>query len=376
MFKIEMLQAGWGDCIWIEYGDKGNPKRILIDGGITSTYKSLKKRILDLPEDKRHFELFIITHIDGDHIEGAIKLLGRMNELKVTFGDVWFNGYEHLQGVDDDKLGGIYGEFLSALLKDRKVNWNKAFDGKAVVVTDEDALPTKYLAENLKITILSPTRETLRNLIPAWNKDLVKYGLEEDRTLEEVLALLEKRSALRSEDYDDVLGVDDIDVEDLADAYFEEDDAEANGSSIAILMEYKDPDDNLEKSCLFTGDAFPSILTASLRRLNYDDGSKINLDLLKISHHGSKNNTDKNLLKLINCRNFLFSSSGKRFKHPNRETVARVLVHGGGENAPQLLFNYVSEFNKMWNNIDLMKGQFPYKVRYAKDSEDSVIVNL
>ncbi len=378
MFKIEMLQAAWGDCLWIEYGNRDKPKRILIDGGITATYKLLKKRILKLPAEERHFELFVITHVDADHIEGAIKLLGRIQELNVTFGDIWFNGYEHLQGVDDDKLGGIYGEFLSALMKSRNLTWNKAFDdGKAVVVPDNGALPVKHLADGLKITLLSPTRETLKNLIPAWNAEIEKNKLTENKDVEAVLAVLEQRSALRPEVFiDDRLGEREIDVESLADSYFDEDAAEANGSSIAFLMEYDDAEDNKKKSCLLTGDAFPSLLTASLKRLISGDQTKIELDLLKVSHHGSKNNTSKELLKLLNCRNFLFSSSGQKFKHPNAETVARVLVNARGENMPQLYFNYVSEFNKMWNNTDLINGDYPYQAQYINEADDSLVIDL
>ena len=34
MFKIEMLPAGHGDSLWIEYGDPRCPHRILVDGGL------------------------------------------------------------------------------------------------------------------------------------------------------------------------------------------------------------------------------------------------------------------------------------------------------------------------------------------------------
>lgn len=377
MFKIEMLQAGWGDCLWIEYGDANNPKRILIDGGITSTYKLIKKRILALPEKRRHFELFVITHIDADHIEGAVKLLGRIQELKVTFGDIWFNGYEHLQEFEDDRLGGIQGEFLSALIKTRKLDWNKAFDHKAVVVPDVGDLPVKYLADNLKITILSPTRETLKNLIPEWDKNVADNHLGKDKTLEEVLELLEKNSRFRPEDFiDDRLGEPEIDVEELADSFFEEDATEANGSSIAFLLEYDDPEDKVKKTCLLTGDAHPSVLSASLTRLVSEEPSKIKLDLLKVSHHGSKKNTSKELLKLIDCQKFLFSSNGKKYSHPDSAAIARILFHYDGESIPQLYFNYLSEFNKIWNNPQLINGDYPYIVIYADDNKDSVTVDL
>ena len=32
MFRLEVLPARYGDCLWIEYGDAAAPRRILIDG--------------------------------------------------------------------------------------------------------------------------------------------------------------------------------------------------------------------------------------------------------------------------------------------------------------------------------------------------------
>ena len=44
MFTIEMLPAAYGDCLWIEYGDRRSPRRILIDGGISGTYDAIVER--------------------------------------------------------------------------------------------------------------------------------------------------------------------------------------------------------------------------------------------------------------------------------------------------------------------------------------------
>ncbi|BBX66544.1 ComEC/Rec2 family competence protein [Mycolicibacterium psychrotolerans] len=69
MFSVEMLPAGHGDCLWIEYGDP--VRRVLVDGGPYYSYKHLRARIERLDPTDRHFELLIITHVDADHIEGS-----------------------------------------------------------------------------------------------------------------------------------------------------------------------------------------------------------------------------------------------------------------------------------------------------------------
>ena len=74
MFQIEMLPAGRGDCLWIEYGSCSDVHRILIDGGPEGTYDVLRERILALPPAERRFELIVLTHVDRDHIAGLIPL--------------------------------------------------------------------------------------------------------------------------------------------------------------------------------------------------------------------------------------------------------------------------------------------------------------
>ena len=45
MFKIRMLPAGYGDCLWIEYGQEEKPFRIHIDAGTLPTYKEVRELI-------------------------------------------------------------------------------------------------------------------------------------------------------------------------------------------------------------------------------------------------------------------------------------------------------------------------------------------
>src|ERR1700687_5538080 len=157
-----MLPAGYGDCLWIEYGeDQTRPHRVLIDGGTPASFGALSARLKRLPEKSRQFELFVITHIDSDHIGGALPLLDRRAELSVQFDDVWFNGYIHIQPGFDDVLGPVQGEKLTKHIVDQKLAWNAAFKNRGVVVSDRGALPTKVLPGGLKLTLLSPTWQEL-----------------------------------------------------------------------------------------------------------------------------------------------------------------------------------------------------------------------
>ena len=163
IFRIDMLPAKDGDCLWIEYGSEDRPYRVLIDGGRSATYDVLKRRFEDLPESQRQFELGILTHVDADHIEGFLQLL-KDSDRPISFKDFWFNGYHHLEMEDaedledDDELeefGGVQGDELSDALLTHEWPWNMAFGGKTVVVPDEGDLSTVELEGGMRLTLLA-----------------------------------------------------------------------------------------------------------------------------------------------------------------------------------------------------------------------------
>src|SRR4051812_5937024 len=75
MFEIKMLPAREGDCLWLRYGDAKKPRQILFDAGRAATAVELKARFRALKRAERRFELLVISHVDRDHIEGALSLL-------------------------------------------------------------------------------------------------------------------------------------------------------------------------------------------------------------------------------------------------------------------------------------------------------------
>ncbi|MBM3393884.1 MAG: MBL fold metallo-hydrolase [Betaproteobacteria bacterium] len=133
MLRIEMLAARHGDCLCVEYGEDSNPYRILIDGGPGFAYPALRARLLQIPANKRRVDLMVVTHIDADHIEGAIKLLGDA-DLDLAIGDLWYNGHSQLTSAESFSFGALQGEYLSALIEARKLPWNKVVDGGPIVI--------------------------------------------------------------------------------------------------------------------------------------------------------------------------------------------------------------------------------------------------
>ena len=344
--RIEMGRALHGDCLFVEWGGANGKHRMLIDGGPIGAYEALERRIATLPADERLFELMVLSHVDTDHIEGMVRLFAEPAEkwpFKVK--DVWFNGWRHMD--EEDTLGGRQGEFFSALLQYRlrPGAWNGAFKG-AVVVPASGPLPVVPLDGGMKLTLLSPTRQKLDKMREAWRKDLKASGIKPgdvDAAWEE---LGSQKKYLPDEG---LLASSNSSIAEILKRQFKADNAAANGASIAFLAEHA------AGSCLFLADAHPDVVTASLKRLLAERGAKrLKVDAVKVAHHGSKNNTDEDLVSLIDSPRFLFSTSGAQFKHPDEEAIARIIDSAGGRPVT-LYFNYVSEFNKRWQQRALQK---------------------
>jgi hypothetical protein len=338
-----MLPAEHGDCLWIEYGDPENPRRILVDCGLRSTYRALAERLRERPEIR--FELLVLTHIDADHILGAIPLLQEVGPER--FGDVWFNGWKHLNPAD--ALGTLHGEMFGAILQKHGFPWNRSWNGGAVVLPGDGTLPQVELEGGLKLTLLSPTRERLADLRTTWEEEMKIF---EAGDTDAALDALQSMPRFQP----DALGAERIDVEELAELPFQSDDSAANGSSIALLAEYEG------KTLLLGADAFSSVLETSIRRLLRQSGrTRLRVDACKIPHHGARANNGPGFLSLLDCREFLFSSNGSHgYHHPHRETVARILTT---RREARLHFNYRTPETEVWDASGLQRD-WSYEALY------------
>jgi beta-lactamase superfamily II metal-dependent hydrolase len=358
LFHIDMLPARHGDALWLEYGprDAAVPHRMLIDCGPAGTYPLLKKRIEALPREQRHFELFILTHIDDDHIGAAIKLLKDAKTLGLSFGDIWFNGWRHIS----DLMNARQGEEFSRLLEANGLPWNQA-KGGARMVREEDELPRFTLPSGMVLTLLSPTPERLAALARSWDKEMTRRAAEA------------KAKAEPEPDRGDELMADvpdggwSDDVPALAAERFDSDNTAPNGSSIAVLAEYGG------RRVLLGADAYAPVLQQAVELMQQQDPTlkPLPLSAFKLPHHGSRNNLSSELLALLRCEHYLVSTDGPRFNHPDRQAIARVIEHGRASGLPATLwFNYrtLEPLNGVWDREDL-KARYGYRTVYPADGE-------
>lgn len=355
MFRIELLPARHGDCILIGYGPPKSTRWILIDAGTEPTWPDLRTRLASVPR----LELFVLTHIDADHIAGAIPFLAEANRTGFEIGDVWFNGWPQIADrrhanrsagpphrKPDRTLSAKQGEIFSALLTDPAAHrrWNGEFGGGPVQVT-QAGLPVVELPGSMRLTVLSPTPAKLGALRATWSRQITRHGLVPGRHAQFRRFLARQPETRTDSAY-------------LAATRFTSDASVPNGSSIAVLAEHAG------RAALFAGDAVSSVLITSIRRLLADRGdTRLRLDAFKVAHHGSRGNTSMQLLSLLDCPRYLVSCNGDVHQLPDNEAIGRIIQGGGPQ--PQLIFNYDCARTVVWGTAAGRKANPGYTAVYG-----------
>ncbi len=357
---VEMLPARHGDALLLTWGEEGRRRRMLIDGGPATAYESVRTRLVEVA-DEGPLDLLVLTHIDGDHIEGLILLV---NDAAVALDikNMWFNGSAQLV----DEMGPVQGEILSALVTARDIPWNAHFGNRAVCVDDDGPLPVRELPGGLRLTVLGPDRATLRRLRDNWRQTCEDAHLEFG-SAEEALAVLRGRKYLNpAAGY---LGEERLDVHALATAAAPKDYSLSNKSSIVLLAEYG------SARVLLAGDATPGALVPAIRRLLAERGLvRLPLSAFKLPHHGSAGNVTAEVLDLAPAEHYLFSSDGSQFGHPDDSAVARVLeASNGGVN---LVFNYRTGHTRQWDSRRPAADGYHYTTHYPDEGAAGVALAL
>jgi hypothetical protein len=359
MFRIDVLPAQRGDCLWITYGPEGSPHHVLVDAGpqetISTVVPELEQRIARLRDADERVELLVVSHIDADHIQGVVSLLSVPSRVN-HFGDIWFNGWKHHQPWTEEFLGGPDAERLTRLLGSAR--WNDAFDGGPVAVPSEGPLPEPVpLPGGLEITLLGPTEGALAALAPSYAKECAKAGITPGKG-----ASIAKASWRR--DGSVFLGRQApptrFDPDSLALTRTTSDPSKANGASITLIAKYGN------RRVLLLADAPARSTAAALARLG---AGPHEFDAVKVSHHGSRNNTSNALLSLVRSRKWLISTNGAVFGHPDLECLGRIVA--SQPRKPTFYLNYAAEHPKVEHLKPFLAGAGDrYAVRLPRARRD------
>lgn len=327
MLKLDLFQAGKGDSFMLTWNE-AQTHRLLIDCGNQGTYRFFKSKVKEFGAG----DVVIITHVDYDHIGGFFKWLSDKEAVLSSSVKVYMNTPQLVFWPADSGLVGIeHGVKLEQKLLDRKIS-------SAPLFLDERN-EGSITINGLSLTILSPREKVVRELLDKWTADSVyidyqsRLKLENSKVTAEGDALIDRETILASPPLghkwkDDLL----------------------NSSSIAFLLEYN------ETSLLFLGDANPDLVCEELERLGYSHYNQLEADLFKISHHGSKHNTTKELLELVKCSNYLISTdSSGPYYHPSRETLIILSTYGrpSAEIPITIFSNYPLRLQKLFTSDEL-----------------------
>jgi beta-lactamase superfamily II metal-dependent hydrolase len=395
--KIEMFPALYGDCFLVSFPDE-NQTNILIDSGFQTNYSILKKRLQELSKAGKCIDLLVITHIDIDHISGSLKLLSENKNYEspkiIKIKEIWHNSFRHLQfnkriigsietsdkeiieainskgWVNENekrtvKIGAKQGSSLARLILEGKYPWNTNFKGKAIM---SDAITNDIqLTPEIRIRILSPNLENLKDLEELWLKELRKkkynFKLTNDEIFDDAFEFMIswQKEKLNKKGKTSAKPAT---LNQLFKKKIKEDDAVPNGSSIAFVIEY------MSSKLLFLGDSFPSVIKNNLKSLIEKEKYVPFFDVIKASHHGSKKNTNDELLKIIDSGRFLFSTNGENFNHPDPETMAKIVCRDK-KIQRKLIFNYPTKTSQFMDN-----NAFKKKYNYSVDISDGKTIKV
>ncbi|GAB6992134.1 hypothetical protein JCM16418A_41850 [Paenibacillus pini] len=371
---------------------------ILIDAGVYDTYHNfIKQRLTVLAQNSGKLDLMVVTHVDQDHIQGAIELISENgisgSPLIIPIEQVWHNSYRHLQFSkakhigeseieilrdiisngkkhteqrtnESEDISAKQGSTLAGLLLSRGYSWNKSFQGKAV--NSDKSEPISF--SNFTVTLLSPNTKKLEKLAEKWEKELLKKKYNFVFSAEEIFDDAFEFGLLTDsneggEDLQKPISKVSIQFKDLLSVDETTDKSATNGSSIAFILEAGN------KKMLFLGDAHPDIVFEQLDNMEKDHNGRIVFDLVKISHHGSSNNTNTRILELIDCSKYVISTDGSKHGHPDLSTLAKIIQESKGEKI-EIYCNYRTANSQF---IEELVESLSYKCTIVYPDDSSVL---
>lgn len=315
MSKLNFLQVKYGDCFVIECSKGDNRGVVVVDGGPTGCGYVLQNKLVETGTP----DLLILTHYDDDHIGGILQYINACRDNGIIPAkEIWANCAGSIKMPVDKTTSAKQGVQLSALLDDFTENGQLVWRDNICEGYDIDLT---YAS----IEVVSPTKDVMGLAIKKQEEEgerLLKASPRNVADLQKTLDELAKHTPKKPN--------------------LNNDNELANAASIAFILRC----DGL--GVLMLGDCYPQNVEKYLREVKgYSEENPLEVDYVKVSHHGSSNNTSNGLLDIIRCNNYLISTNGGKNKsnHPDRTAIAYILCHPNRkmEEKVHLFFNYKME---------------------------------
>ena len=353
---VHFLPAMAGDCFVVELDNKNC---ILIDCGYSVTYKEeLKPLLMKLSRKGCKISLMLITHIDEDHVSGAVNFVeenGYAEDpqiiqidriwhngiLNVIINSSWFLQHEKENVPDDtlkswEKARGLLKKQLQGECGTISALQSKTFEEMCIrnhYIINEGVKNgcivknQKFQFDGCEIEILSPGVSEIEDFQKKMNKEMIRaFGKNYlwNRTNEFTefleLAALNWGADIQGAFCDREISANAGNVENWLGSSSLAKMNEINRASIVAVIRYKG------LSLLFMGDSESELWKKQLDPY---------YDLIKVAHHGS---TRPNLawMEYTRAGKLLISTNGGRYRHPEDDFLARAMMGDFKE----LYFNY------------------------------------
>jgi hypothetical protein len=150
------------------------------------------------------------------------------------------------------------------------------------------------------------------------------------------------------------------DISYLANQKHKLDDSIPNKSSIALLLTHE------SKSYLLLGDAHIDQIIESLYEIGFNYDNPLYVEFVKLSHHGSIRNINKDFLNIIRTNKYVICNPSATSKAlPNKETIAQIAFFGkslSSESIKEILLTKPSNVDLDFSEED--QKEFNFKITY------------
>lgn len=378
---LEIIKASEGDCFFLSFIFENHNFNMLIDSGPSKCWnEELRTFLDDLNSIGKRINVLLITHIDSDHIGGALKLFTEEQYCKMV-DEVWYNGlpqitntvasstsvieeraFSHLQSMHyynaEEPTGPIsvkQAQSLSNLLRTKHIPVNIPANGSAITSLTNSV----QLTDDFQIDFLLPKPSRLEELKTKFKVELYKVYSCDNFSTTPSAELTFEYTMLDETAHSDLIIPISKNIPNLAKlqewAFSESspDKSKTNASSVAICINF------YGKKLLFLGDANSEDICDALTAWSAGTNQELFFDVVKLPHHGaSGNNLD--ILNILDAHYFLLSTDGAKFSHPSKETVAKVISRPT-TTTRHLIFNYSNSIYNLFSDAHTQK-QYNYAI--------------
>lgn len=302
MVNIEMLQALHGDSFILHCHKGENSGLVVVDGGPSKKSRKVVEKLDKLGT----IDLMVLTHFDDDHIGGILRYV-KKHEKDIPFPvkKMWLNCAYQSSIPNNSNIS--FREAMTLADELSEINIRLKANDMAQVKWKTPIHACKNMEYSFAdFTILSPT-ESIKEINDNNYHNDIHANIGANHVHENQMLMESLDKLAMQETYVTPTSKQEI----------------INESSISFIVDC----DNFK--ALMLGDSYPQTIIKSLKQLGYSETKPLEVDYVKISHHGSMNNTSCDLLDMIKCDKYLISTNGGHGSstHPDRETIAKLICH-------------------------------------------------